>query len=215
MKRMVQFRSLKTRLLVWFLVVSLVPLGLLSLSLYVQEAASMKASSFEKLAGIRDLRMSEVNTWLDERIADIKIIASDFEVRNLESSFQNHENGDPQVVKVEAAQNVLAHHAGNIRDYHEIFIINAHTGRVEISSSNASQGLDRSDDPYFTEPLRTGQVFIHDIHYSKTLGKLSMKFSSPIYCLAHQGEHLFGVLVARIDLDQSLYALLLDRTGMG
>ncbi|NQV35207.1 MAG: response regulator, partial [Phycisphaeraceae bacterium] len=89
------------------------------------------------------------------------------------------------------------------------------SGKVEISSDNLAQGQDKSDDPYFTEPLRTREVFIQDIYYSKTLGKLSMTFSAPLYCLGHQGEHIFGVLVARVDLDQSLYALLLERTGMG
>ena len=42
-----------------------------------------------------------------------------------------------------------------------------------------------------------------------------MVFSIPIYCLRHNGEHITGILAARVDLKHSLYALLLNRTGMG
>ena len=50
------------------------------------------------------------------------------------------------------------------------------------------------------------------IYYSKTIHRPTMTFSMPIY---GKDKNIVGILVSRINLEQSLYKLLLDRTGMG
>jgi len=213
MTRFIKFKSIRTRLLVWFLLVALIPLFIVSLVMYAQDVRTIKDDAFAKLTGIRDLKIAQVNAWLAERIGDVRTVASDFEIRSLEQVFAGQENSDQSAV--EAARNVLLDYVSHTRDYHELFVIDAETGKVAFSSDNLTEGLDKSDDPYFTEPLRTQQVYIKDIYYSEALGEHGMTFSAPVSCLAHQGEHVFGVVVARVDLDHSLYALLLDRAGMG
>lgn len=42
-----------------------------------------------------------------------------------------------------------------------------------------------------------------------------MAFSIPIFCLDHNGKHITAILVARVDLENSLFPLLLSQAGMG
>ena len=60
--------------------------------------------------------------------------------------------------------------------------------------------------------MRTEEIYVKDIYHSKTIHSPSMTFSTPIY---GEGKGIAGILVARVDLEHSLYELLLERAGMG
>jgi len=62
--------------------------------------------------------------------------------------------------------------------------------------------------------MRSKKACITDIYYSRTLKKPAMAFSIPVFSATHN-EHIVGILVARVNLKDSLFALLLDRTGIG
>ncbi len=81
MKTKPQFRSVKTRLTSWFLLVALVPLAISGIVIYEQRVRFIKHEAFNKLRAIRDLKVNEVNGWLDERTGDIQAISEDFEIR--------------------------------------------------------------------------------------------------------------------------------------
>lgn len=211
MKTKIQFKSIRTRLTFWFMIVALLPLITVYGMNYRQRVQTIKAMETSKLLSIRDLKVREVNAWLDQRIGDVKTMADDHSIRALEGMFMKQERGQDCIEKV---RHSLNHYIRNYKDYTEIFIINPASGKIEVSTNRSREGMYRSKDLYFTEPLRTGEFYIKDIYYSKTLDKPAMAFSVPIRCLAH-GKHIVGILVAMVNLEQSLYALLLDRTGMG
>ena len=81
MKRKFQFRSVRTRLTFWFLLVAVVPLLVVSVIIYYQRVEVIKSARFDRLMAIRDLKVSHVNDWLDERLGDVRTIAGDYEVR--------------------------------------------------------------------------------------------------------------------------------------
>jgi len=210
-KTKIQFKSIRTRLTFWFMIVALLPLITAYGMSYRQRVETIKALETSKLLSIRDLKVREVNAWLGQRIGDVKTMADDHSIRALEGMFTKQERKQDYIEKV---RHSLNHYIRNYKDYTEIFIINPASGKIEVSTNKSREGMYRSKDLYFTEPLRTREFYIKDIYYSKTLDKPSMAFSVPIRCLAH-GKHIVGILVARVNLEQSLYALLLNRTGMG
>lgn len=214
MKRKMEFKSVKTRLVFWFLVIALAPLTIGGIITYQQREAAIKQREFNKLAAIRDLKVKQVNNWLDERIADIQTISDDYEIRALEDVLHRDAYTQEDINIIRIAEELLSRYVKNYKDYEELFIINPDSGRIDISTREAQIGKDKSKDPYFTRAMESGEAYIKDVYYSQTIQKPSMEFSIPIYSLT-QGEHIVGVLVARIDLQRSLYDLLLDRTGMG
>ncbi len=213
MKTKMQFKKVRTRMTSWFLAAALVPLVIVVGVIYGQRVRSIKQEAFNKLTAIRDLKVHEVNTWLDERIGDIRTISQDYEMRGLEGLTFTAERAENES-KGKIVRELLNNYVENYRDYYSFSVLTS-SGIVALSTDRSQEGTDKSKDPYFFEPMQTGQIFVKDVYFSKTLNVVSMAISAPIYCLAHSGEHMIGILVARVDLESSLYSLLLNRTGMG
>lgn len=214
-KTILQFKSVKAGLIFWLLIISILPLFIAGGIVYNQRLRNIQTMQFAKLEVIRDLKVREINRWLEQRVGDLGVAAGDFQVRDLEKVFRTPEESQDAPFILNNAESILKRHLASYRDYLELFIISSASGMVELSTDAATVGMNRSNNLYFTEPLHTGKLYIKDIYYSPTLRKPTMTFSVPIRCLAHNGEHIIGVLVARVDLENSLYDLLLNRTGMG
>ena len=83
MSRKLQFKRIRTRLTFCFLVVAMIPVIVVVTTLYYQRSAVIRAREFDTLQTIRDLKVRELNAWLDERAGDLKIAAGDHEIRAL------------------------------------------------------------------------------------------------------------------------------------
>ncbi|MBT3202461.1 MAG: HAMP domain-containing protein, partial [Phycisphaerales bacterium] len=216
MTRQPGFKSVRMRQTFWFLTVAMIPLIFVVATLYYQRSASIRDIEFEKLQTIRDLKVRELNSWLDERVGDLGVVSGDHEIRAMADitpkKLTERTSEDKETVRI--ARGLLRRYVDKYNAYRELFIVGAASGKVEVSTSPASEGIDKSKDPYFTEAMRTREVWIKDIYYSKTDGKPGMTFSVPIHRL-NDADEIVGVLVARIDLDRSLYALLREFTGFG
>ncbi len=211
MKKRIGFKTLKSRLIFWFLLVALIPLIAVSTVISLQRTRVIKENAFHKLTAIRDLKVDQVNNWIDERISDLRAVSNDKEIRALGEAL-NEKATEKNIHIIQDATDLLNHYVATYKAYEELLIISPVTGKIELSTDKSRIGTDKSRDTYFTEPIRTGEVYIKDIYYSKTIHRPSMTFSIPIY---GEGESIVGVLVARIDLEHSLYELLLERAGMG
>ncbi|MDH4028276.1 MAG: hypothetical protein OEU95_05560, partial [Nitrospirota bacterium] len=91
LRGMVQFNSVRTQLTFWFMIIALVPLVFVGTVVYENVENSRKASMIDKLEAVRDLKVKEVNNWLDERIGDVRTIASSREIRKLEKVYEGRE----------------------------------------------------------------------------------------------------------------------------
>ncbi len=209
-----RFNSLRARLTFWFLAVTMLSLATMGTVLYFQRAAVIRGNELEKLQLVRNLKVNMLNLWLDERMGDLQVAAGDYELRGLESTPVGIKTEQDEVA-ISRVRALLHRFLDNYGDYSELFIVTATSGKVVISTDLAQEGKDKQTDLYFTEPLRTKKIYIKDVFYSEIEKRPAMVFSAPIFSLVHGGEHLVGVLVARVDLAQSLYPLLQNRMGMG
>lgn len=207
------FKSIKTRLTFWFLLMALGPLFIGFLITYNQQKRSIEQGTFAKLVAIRDLKAKQVNNWLAERINDLQAIAGDVRLRGL-NSFDKSSKTPEYLKKIDIVRKLLARYSKASTVYDEIKLINAQTGLVELSSNVETEAINWSHDLSFTVPLKTGNIYLKDIYYSKELGRPTMTISIPVYCLAHS-NHIIGILVAQINLKKSLYRLLANRVGLG
>lgn len=208
------FKSIRDRLTFWFLTLSLFPLIIGIVISFYQEKRSIEEESYNKLTAIRDLKVQQLEGWLDERVGDINVLAGDFEIRSLENIFNKKEKSSKDLEKIENARKLLNRYMMNYIDYEEIFIVGVTTELIEISSNMDFEGVNESQKVYFNGPLESGEIYINDIYYSKSLKRPQMTISLPILCLEHN-KHIIGILVVRIDLERSLYKLLANRVGLG
>jgi len=205
---MFKFHSIGARLALWFFIIAITPLFMVNIAIYIHVVHSLKISMSNQLEAFRDIKINELNHWLEERLLNIRTIASDYEIRMLEKI----DKQDSKVVS--EARAFLRRYINNYNDFYEIFIINPYTSTILISSDKKREGKRASNDTLLQETLQRRDLFIKDIHYSTTMNKPSMALSMPVFSLTNN-DHIFGILVARINPEPSLYKLLLNHTGMG
>lgn len=73
------FKSIRSRLTFWFLLVSLLPLAIFGVFIYMRMEESNKKEAFNKLIAIRDLKAQQLNAWLTERISDMSSMSENYE----------------------------------------------------------------------------------------------------------------------------------------
>ncbi len=209
-----QFKSVKTRIVFWLLLISTLPLILTEVTTYNRRIEDVKARALQKLEAVLTIKTQVVENWLHERSSSVRNIAGTREMEDLEHVFGTGNMGAERQELIFRAAELLENSARNYLDYEELFVVDPGTGRIEISSNPKNLGMDSSALAYFTEPLRKRTVHVHGIYYSNVKNKPSLTFSAPIF--SHlEPSVLVAVLVARIDLENSFYPLLLNREGMG
>ena len=208
------FSKIQNRLVFWVLSISLITLVASMLITYTQQLKIINEKTFNKLVSIRNLKADQLNKWIDERIGDVTVIAGDYDIRIIEKNFNKSKKAelDPEINKNVKA--LLQRYISIYNDYTNFYIINATTGLVEISTLPEVVGGNRANNEYFTKPLETGSIYIKQVYYSIETNEPEMTFSIPIYSL-EDPKQIFGILVAHIDLENSLYKLLQNRTGLG
>ena len=209
------FKSIRSKLTFWFIILGLTPLLIGIFTTYQQQSVEIQKEAFSKLVAIRDLKVNEVKSWLESRKSDISVIATDNALSALELIANPKQNKTKTSGVYKNVRRLLTRYFKNYQVYDELFIINPQTGIVDISTNRDSEGMDRSDDSYFTEPMRTHTLFIKDIYFSNLVAKNMMTFSIPIFNAAGGQRAITGILVARLNLRGSLFALLQNRVGLG
>jgi CheY-like chemotaxis protein/HAMP domain-containing protein/prefoldin subunit 5 len=214
MSSLFRFKKVRTWLTLWLLALALLPLTISSIVIYFQRVEVIQQQRIIKLTTIRDLKVEQINSWLDEREGDLRVLSKDQEIEHITEvrNKTRHTVEDQQYVAT--ARGLLQRYIISYSQYSELFIIDAKNGKVILSTDQQYEGDSRKKDPYFTEPLRSGNFFIKDIYDSKVLNAPAMAFSIPIFD-PEKESHISAILVARVDLKKSIYKLLLDRTGMG
>ncbi|MDH4027961.1 MAG: HAMP domain-containing protein [Nitrospirota bacterium] len=169
----------------------------------------MKEAIYSKLEAVRDLKVNELNKWLDERTSDIKTISANETIRGLGITYTAGRNEQVKVVR-----DILKRHVKNYEAFDEISIISPGDNKVLVSSDASIEGKPYSRNGFAVSSSVMRGLFIGDLQQAEDDASPSMLLSYPVYSLDGSRE-AFGVLVIRINLELTLYKLLLNRTGLG
>jgi len=208
------FQSIKVKLSFWFVVIALVPLSLALTVSYLQGAKVIKSDALNKLVAIRDLKASRLQEWISERKLDLQFIAKSHEVLSLEDIL-NEDSLYPATSEIiKQARAGLTRSVEGHAAYKALLLINE-SGETLVSTQQEHEGKNEFKNAFFKSTIESGQGHIKDIYYSELLAENTMAFSEPVRCTKHNGEHIIGVLVALIDLNNSLYRVLRNNIGLG
>lgn len=211
----IRFRSIRSRVSFWFFTLVVITLLATIFVAYSQRAEGIKMRAVEKLTVIRNLKVEQLENWIKEREGDLKAVSEDMEIKLLEVAFKKEKRTEQEISAIDNAERILNRHLNNFLDYSELFIINSVTGIVEISTDKSREGDNKLEDDFFNKPLESREFFISDIYYSPVLNQPALTLSIPIFCITHKEKDVTGILVARVDLQNSFYPYLQDVTGMG
>lgn len=210
-----EFKSLRTRLTFWFLILTLIPLMFVIIFNYMQGVKVIESRTFDKLTTIRDLKVDRLKSWLSEREGDMIVMSSDDELTILESLIDKLSYNQNDTAILVNGRELLNRYIENYEAYNELFIINSQDGKILLSTNSFIEGEDKSTDECFTKPMQSGEMSIKDIYFSKSKSEYTMTYSIPIFSKGDASRQIIGILVAQIDLKNSLYKMLLNRVGLG
>lgn len=209
-----QISSIQSRLTFWFLIMTLVPLLIVLTLTYYQRVEVIKTRTEDKLIAIRDLKIDRLTGWLSERMGDMKMISADSELTNLEYLIKKSNYNSNDNINLDTGRDLLNRYLDNNSAYNNLFVINPLNGKTLISTNKSMEGNDNKLEEYFKRTMQTQEVTITDIHFSLRLSEIAMYYSSPIFS-DNTNNNIVGIVVASIDLDNSLYKMLRDRVGLG
>jgi signal transduction histidine kinase/DNA-binding response OmpR family regulator len=213
MIRLFHFASIRNQLVFWFLIAALIPTVGIPTVIYFQRVHAIRAFVFERLQTVRDLKARQIQNWLDERSGDLHVLAADTEIRAAVDTMSPAAPRDPTAR--DNARQLLREFKSAQQVYSEVFLVDPAAGRVLLSTAETHEGLFLGNDPCVIEPLRTRAFFIAPPAHNRAEGRNELRCSIPVAGLRREPAAVTGILVVRIDMDHSLYPILLDRTGMG
>lgn len=207
-------KTIKARLLLWFLVLSITPLLLAMAITYYQRTQAIEEATFGKLIAIRDLKVKQINDWIDERLGDANVLMQSHELTILGDILTKEKKSVDDLNKIENARKLLERTLNSYKDYSDIYFVETNSGTVSFSASNLFIGLDKSTKDYYKTPLATGQTYLSDVYQPVNKSMYIISIALPIRSEKSQSK-IIGVLVYNINLNNSLYKLINIKTGLG
>ncbi len=74
------FRSLRGKLILLFLAISLIPLIIVGMLAYTHAKSALKTEMINKLVAVRDIKAKWITSYFDERLIDLKIISKNLTI---------------------------------------------------------------------------------------------------------------------------------------
>ncbi|PWR76002.1 ATP-binding protein [Methanospirillum stamsii] len=188
-------KSLVTRLVMSFLIISLIVISLLGLTSYIQVTNQLTESVFDQLNTVAAQKTQYLNTWINDQIQNIVMIAWFPDFREQISCVTTKKASDPDWKSAyqklsETLQLVLT----QTGDYEELFIA-GDDGVVLVSTNKEHEGIKRLNESFFTEGLSKTSLF--HISPADTTKKPTLMVITPVF---DSTGFRAGILASQISL---------------
>ncbi len=174
-KKIAFVNSMRGKLLLLFLSLSLIPLIIVSIFAFVQSQNSLRAEITEKLREASANNAANIVDWLDSRKKDLAVMSSNARIQSMEAA--------------SAKQAIDQFFAGWGR-YETMFVVDT-TGKSIATTDNTQ--VDLSERQYVKDAL-AGNVVISEPVVSKATGNLVLAIASPI----KRDGNTVGVVIASV-----------------
>lgn len=199
-----------SRLVVYFLLLSLVTVFSVGAIAFSQARASIKTLVFERLEVTATLKEEALNLWVKNQV-DATVSLS--QLPEILTEAQVLVTADESSIAFREArqqmQQYMASALAGRPDLKEVFILTPVGGKIVFSTDTSREGEFRVRDRYFIQG-RT-QTFVQNVYPSPVTQRPTMTISTPLR--DNQGQ-TFGVLAAHLSLQQ-MDRIIFDSTGLG
>lgn len=202
-------RSLTARLLVYFLLLTIVPLGLIGYVAYESGRQSIENQVKAHLNSVATLKEQEIHNWMEHLQHTMTWMASSPAVIEDAAALIHSSEDDSRYADAHESLNSEFQRTAAIGHLSPIFLLDRINGRIIASSDPTWEGKFRENEPYFIRGK--GDNYISDIFHSLTMGRPTMVVSIPVRDTEGQ---LLGVLAGHANLER-LSSLIMERSGLG
>ncbi|MBU4258474.1 MAG: PAS domain S-box protein [Desulfobacteraceae bacterium] len=202
--------KLTSKLAVLFVLLSIVPLSLVSYLSYENHRQTIEQETINRLVSTTILKEAAVNRLVEDAKRSIRELARRPLIREYAAVLVSRGPADPEY---RAAQR-------SIRDEHlnptleeersllKLFILRGSDGLILVSSDEKQEGRYRESEPYFVEGK--DRTCVQNVYYSLPLGKAVMTIGAPI---KDKEGKLIAVLAGHVDLAE-MSEIMMQRSGL-
>ncbi|GAB4567277.1 MAG: hypothetical protein Tsb0020_19690 [Haliangiales bacterium] len=190
------FGSIRSKISFYLLLVSVVPILVLSVASFYNAKQEIRKQQLEHLKGVVSLKSEAIDRWYLDRRTQIQLLRETPGLRHatldlLSEPFESrHKNpGYRQLTRS------LLLHVEHSAIYDEIFLMDT-DGKVRYSTTPEAEGLVKSNRPYFTDGMKG--LVLQNTYYSLSLRHTTSTMALPI----EVGEEVIAVLAFRLNDDR-------------
>lgn len=203
-------RSMLTRLVGYFLLLSLIPLVILTGISRQRSVDTLQQETFERLTAVAVLKEDVLNRWVAGMKQDTRLLAQAPVVREYAVPLLMQEETAPQLLPAyEILQNYFAVILAEEPDFLEILLLTDVGGQVRLSTNREHEGEYKVTDTYFVRGRE--ETYVQNVYPSVSLGQPAMTVATPLF--DDSGARI-GVLAVHLNLNV-LGEILLEKTGLG
>lgn len=188
--------SLVFRLILSFLIISLLVTALLGCITYFQSTDMLTKSVFENRERTASIKTASLTGWISDQVENVVLMAWYPVIREQTGVLASKNVSSSERNTAKGTLSQYFNLALNQTSYAEEFFIADNTGRVIISTEPGREGADLSDKSYFTEGL--SRSYIHPGVRSEDEGP-GITIVTPVFDL--DGRRI-GVLIAKISISR-------------
>ena len=202
-------KSLTTRLVCSFLLLSLVIVSLVGYFAYVQATGALKQSVFDRLEAVSTLKEDGFDHWVDDQLQNEVMIAWMPVVREQTGTLLSTPWSDPNHQMAYTSLSEYLNLVVTQTSYSEEMFILDLNGTVVVSTDKTHEGQSLASAPFFSEGQ--SKTFVQNVYLSPVTGRPIITIVTPIF--DSQGRRI-GVLASHLSLAR-IDRIILERTGLG
>lgn len=197
--------SARRLLLVFMLFVVMVSLS--GIAVFNRYKDSIKSSSQEDLAGFAELKIRQIENWMDERRGDAQILTGD-------PLFFAEVGRWLQTGDAAGRAKVLAYlnwlQQANVEQHYESISLFDERGSLRLSTSAAAEPLGKREKQRLLGSMHEGRIVFSDIHSEKLDSgeRVEIELWAPLLQTVQGKSHAIGAVLFRIDPYRFLFPLI-------
>lgn len=223
------FKSIKTQLIFYICLLTTIPLLFVCIVEYYRGKGAIEQRVIEQLTSIADLKKSELNSWLEERLTDTSVLARNkvlaaaatslLQQRRRFESIEQLKNSETARINYERLVENLHALKQFYKHYNVISIIDGANGEVVVSTYPDIVGKTVESFSSYIDILQKKEVDVKDIYTSGLTGQNCMTFFCPV-CMTDTltlktSDIIIGVVLLDVDVKNSIEPLIRNWPGMG
>jgi len=201
-------KSLMARLVGYYLLLSLVTVGLVGFIAFTQAREALKQSIFNRLEAVSTLKEDVLNRWIDDQRRDVVFIAWLPEVGKQAGLLLSQPETSPEF---QSAYTILSEYlkflVTSTSDSAELFILDL-DGKIILSTDKSHEGLSQGEAPFF---IQGRSELTQSIDTAPLSGQPTITIATPLF---DERKRRVGVLASHLNLPR-IDRLILERTGLG
>ena len=195
--------KIRSKLIVYFLVISLIPLIIIGIFNYISAEQLLKKEILNKLENIATLGEKNIENVIEENLEKIKLISTSLQLKIELDKYNNNIDRNKSQVSM---NNIINPIKSTIKNFEDISILDL-TGTIVASTNNSAIGKNHANDKLFIQGKLQNDV---SIFFNDKNNKIKLYVGSPII---YDGK-LIGLVTAIYNLD-NLLSIFQTYEGLG